>query len=131
VLIDLLEYPWWQPFHKTDVLEAQYQQLLQATNCANVACLRRVPEADLAMAAQKTYVMGYTASPKPYYSYGDFYYGPYVDDWAILDLPSREFARGRFSNVRSFRNLVNLLRYANVPELEPLFWESQADDHLN
>jgi len=94
------EYPWWQPFHADDILEAQYQQLLQAAGCLDLPCLRNTTENVLAAAAQETYSLGYRHSPRPLYGYGDFYWGPSVDGEIIRGLPSREFQRGSFSSVR-------------------------------
>jgi hypothetical protein len=98
-----IDWPWWQPFHGSEVLEAQYRHLLHAAKCENITCLRASPDGVLAAASQQSYIMGYFARPKPYYGYGDFYYGPVVDGKSMLDFPSREFERGRFTPVREFR----------------------------
>ncbi|KAF2436882.1 alpha/beta-hydrolase [Tothia fuscella] len=94
----IAEYPWWQPFHADAILEAQYEQLLQAAGCADLACLRNISEPALASAAQKTFELGYNRNA-PLYGYGDYCYGPSVDGDIIRDLPSREFKRGAFSSV--------------------------------
>jgi hypothetical protein len=90
------EYPWWQPFHGNDVLEAQYADLLKITHCGTLQCLRELSPSALATASQALYVMGYQAKR---YGYGDFYFGPAVDGKIIQDLPSVEFSKGHFSKV--------------------------------
>lgn len=60
-----------------------------------------MPEADLAVAAQKTYDTGYALLE---YGFGDFYYGPYVDGDIIRGLPSHEFSQGHFAKVPLLTN---------------------------
>ncbi|KAK4996355.1 hypothetical protein LTR66_004013 [Elasticomyces elasticus] len=93
------EYPWWQPYHNNTVLEDQYRELLAATNCTNLQCLRSIDAAVLHLASQATYIAGYMAQPGMNYGYGDFYYGPSVDGNIIRDLPSNEFKQGHFTKV--------------------------------
>lgn len=94
------DWPLWQPLHGDAILEAQYRHLLHEAKCSNLTCLRALPEGVLASASQQTYVMGYFSRPKPWYGYGDSYYGPSVDGKTIVDLPSKEFRRGSISPVR-------------------------------
>jgi len=84
---------------------------MHAAKCQNITCLRAVPDGVLAAASQQTYIMGYFAKPKPWYGYGDYYYGPVVDGKSILDLPSREFHLGRFTPVPL---LVSRDRYEGI-----------------
>ncbi|KAL9094046.1 MAG: hypothetical protein Q9165_003716 [Trypethelium subeluteriae] len=94
------EYPWWQPFHNNSILEDQYQELLTASGCNDLTCLRGLSEDDLKNATQQTYTAGYVPeSISSIYGYGDFYYGPSVDGSVILDLPSNEFKQGHFTQV--------------------------------
>ncbi|KAK4950569.1 hypothetical protein LTR28_007005, partial [Elasticomyces elasticus] len=81
------------------VLEDQYRELLAATNCTNLQCLRSIDPAVLHLASQATYIAGYMAQPGMNYGYGDFYYGPSVDGNIIRDLPSNEFKQGHFTKV--------------------------------
>jgi hypothetical protein len=92
--------PLWQPLHADATLEAQYRHLLHEAKCSNITCLRALPDGVLAAASQQTYVMGYFSQPKPWYGYGDSYYGPSVDGKSIIDMPSKEFRRGDFAPVR-------------------------------
>jgi hypothetical protein len=92
------EFPWWQPFKPEAVVEAQYDQLLRASKCADLACLRKLTADDLTRAAQETYNIGWNSTPR-LYGFGEFYYGPVVDGKTILGLPSVEFSRGQFANV--------------------------------
>ncbi|KAI9663984.1 MAG: hypothetical protein M1821_007475 [Bathelium mastoideum] len=94
------EYPWWQPYHNNSILEAQYQELLNASGCGDLTCLRGLSEDELRNATQGTYGDGYVPeSISSLYGYGDFYYGPSVDGQVIQDLPSNEFKQGHFTNV--------------------------------
>lgn len=74
----------------------QYTDLLTASNCSDLACLRSLPYEDLANASSATYQTGYDADK---YAYGDFYYGPTVDGVTIRDYPQREIEAGHFSKV--------------------------------
>jgi hypothetical protein len=78
-----------------NILERQYSDLKAAARCETLECLRDKPAVELAKAAQKTYKLVY-ARPGAFYGFGDFYYGPSVDNDTIQGLPSREFAAGRF-----------------------------------
>jgi len=96
----MVEYPWWQRFKSEDILEGQYRDLLTATGCKGLGlpCLRNLTGQNLALAAQQTYRTAYSGS-NPRYGYGDYYYGPSVDNSTILGLPSREFTVGNFTAV--------------------------------
>ena len=67
--------------------------------------MRSLDAEELAIAAQKTYQLGYNI-PKPVYGYGDYYYGPSVDGKTIKGLPDVEFAERRFAAV-SVVNVVS------------------------
>ncbi|PVH68656.1 alpha/beta-hydrolase [Cadophora sp. DSE1049] len=90
------QYPWMQPFHDHKTLNSQFQLLLAATNCTDIACLRSLDYGTLANATQKTYVDGYASG---LYGFGDFFYGPYIDGKFIRAYPSQEWAQGHFSKV--------------------------------
>ncbi|PNS20113.1 Secreted lipase [Sphaceloma murrayae] len=92
------EYPWWQPYHNDTVLGDQYREVLTASNCTNLACLRSISALDLDIASQAAQRVGFTSQPA-YYGHGDFYYGPAVDGDSIRDLPSNEFKKGHFTKV--------------------------------
>jgi len=92
----IAEYPWWQSYKNDSALEIQYRQLLAASGCSDLACLRTLDEMTLATATQQVYVTGYAAGS---YGYGDFYFGPAVDGEIIRDLPSNEFKQGHFTKV--------------------------------
>lgn len=93
------EYPWWQPFHNNSILEGQYRDLLTASGCNNIQCLRNLNESALQTATQQTYVDAYNSQPLGIYGFGDFYYGPSVDGDIIRDLPSNEWKQGHFTKV--------------------------------
>lgn len=90
------EFPWFQPYHNMSILDAQYNQLLEASGCTSLACLRGLSSIDLAIANQKTFAYGFLQG---LYAFGDFYYGPAVDGEIVQDLPSNEFKKGHFSKV--------------------------------
>jgi carboxylesterase type B len=103
------EFPWWQSFKPEAVAETQYEQILSASKCGDVACLRKLSTEDLTRAAQETYALGWNASPRTY-GYGDFYYGPIVDGRSILGLPSVELSKGRFANVCTQRFSIYMVK---------------------
>ena len=96
--LTMVEYPWWQPYKNNTVLETQYRDLLSASGCTNLQCLRSLDVGKLTSAGQMTFAAGYDAM-QPTYGYGDFYYGPSVDGTIIKDLPSNEFKQGHFTKV--------------------------------
>ncbi|OQO08698.1 hypothetical protein B0A48_06568 [Cryoendolithus antarcticus] len=91
------EYPWWQPYHNNTILQNQYRNLLSASNCTTLACLRGLSTEALKTAGQKTYSDAYYQDDVV--AFGDFYYGPSVDGNIIRDLPSNEFKQGHFTKV--------------------------------
>ena len=95
------EYPWWQNYHNSTVLQAQYRQMLDATSCSNLNCLRNQPTQTLIDAMQTTLNVSYAleGAGSGYYYWGDFYFGPSVDGNIIRDLPSNEFKQGHFTKV--------------------------------
>ncbi|KAF2156464.1 alpha/beta-hydrolase [Myriangium duriaei CBS 260.36] len=93
----IAEYPWWQPYHNDTILALQYQEVLIATNCTDLECLRAAPSDVLNAASQRAQKTGFKR-PR-LYGYGDYCWGPSVDGVHILDLPSREFRQGRFTKV--------------------------------
>ena len=92
----IAESPWWQQLHDDEVLEAQFKQLLKASGCRTLACLRRLSANQLASASELVYELGWADGT---YGFGDYYFGPYVDGEIIQGLPSLEFAKKRFSKV--------------------------------
>jgi carboxylesterase type B len=92
----IAEYPWWQSYHNDTILESQYRELIKASNCDNLQCLRKLPYDTLATAIQAAYTSAYRAGR---YGFGDHYYGPSVDGSVIRDLPSNEFEQGHFCRV--------------------------------
>ncbi|OAG07965.1 carboxylesterase [Paraphaeosphaeria sporulosa] len=92
----MADFPWWQQFLREEQLTKQYDNLLEAANCATLMCLKALPEDILKEATQATYISAYADKV---YGYGNFYYGPYVDGDIIRDLPSRELRAGKFVKV--------------------------------
>lgn len=74
------EYPWWQSYKNGTVLQAQYRQMLAATACGDLTCLRSQTTDTLIGAMQATFDVGFKEG---WYGHGDFYYGPTVDGDAI------------------------------------------------
>ena len=70
------EFPWWQSYKNGTVLQAQYRQMLAATACADLGCLRNQTTEALIGAMQATFDVGFNEG---WYGHGDFYYGPTVD----------------------------------------------------
>lgn len=119
------EYPWWQPYHPQYILEAQYRQLLNFTNCTDLACLRSVSEETLRIASEVTYVLGYYVDK--IYGFGDFYYGPIVDGDIIREYPSIAFAQGRFSRVPLLTNREGYEGYGFSNQSEANIAEETSD----
>ncbi|THY81075.1 hypothetical protein D6C95_09241 [Aureobasidium pullulans] len=80
-----------QSYKKKTVLNAQYSDILSASNCSTLTCLRSLSEEALTNAIDASYEIGYAQG---LYTYGDFYHGPAVDGRIIQDLPSRELEAG-------------------------------------
>lgn len=74
------EYAWWQSYKNGTVLQAQYRQMLAATACDDLACLRNQTTDALIGAMQATFDVGFNEG---WYGHGDFYYGPTVDGEVI------------------------------------------------
>lgn len=91
-----LEYPWWQPFHSESILEVQFEDVLSATNCTDLVCLRSLESEILTNASRKVYQSAFEAG---HFGFGDYYYGPSVDGDIIQDLPTNEFSHGHFHKV--------------------------------
>jgi carboxylesterase type B len=105
------EYPWWQSYKNNTILEAQYGQMLTATSCDNLACLRSQSTQSLIDAMQASLI---SYGWEKYYGWGDFYYGPAVDGDVIRDLPSNEFKQGHFSKVPLIVNRDVRISYTEV-----------------
>jgi len=63
------EYAWWQSYKNDTVLQAQYRQLLAATACSDLACLRNQTTDVLVGATQASLDVGFQ---ERLYSHGDF-----------------------------------------------------------
>ncbi|KAK3670089.1 hypothetical protein LTR78_010029 [Recurvomyces mirabilis] len=92
------ERPWVQEYHNNSVLEIQFRELLNATRCADLACLRTINETQLNVGQQLALVNGYRNHPQ-LYAFGDYWYGPTIDGQTVRDFPSRELANGHFTKV--------------------------------
>ncbi|KAK5764617.1 hypothetical protein LTS12_005117 [Elasticomyces elasticus] len=92
------ERPWVQTYHNNTVLDIQFQELLDATSCADLACLRLISTDALNVGQQVALVNGYLNHPR-LYGFGDYWYGPTVDGKHIRDFPSRELENGHFTKV--------------------------------
>ncbi|KAI5238920.1 hypothetical protein E4T43_07099 [Aureobasidium subglaciale] len=90
------EYPWMQTYKNRTTLNAQYFDILSATNCSTLACLRALSGPASKDAIGSSYESGYT---KDLYAYDDFYYGPSVDGHVIQALPPKELEAGYFVKV--------------------------------
>jgi len=75
-MLKLIREQWWQSYKNNTVLEYQYREMLAATNCSTLACLRQQTTETLINATQFSLAVGYTSN---IYGWGDFYYGPSVD----------------------------------------------------
>ncbi|THZ26740.1 alpha/beta-hydrolase [Aureobasidium pullulans] len=92
----IAESPWMQSCKKKTVLNAQYSDILSASNCSTLTCLRSLSEEALTNAIDASYEIGYAQG---LYAYGYFYYGPAVDGRIIQDLPSQELEAGNLAKV--------------------------------
>jgi len=72
------ERPWVQSYHNNSVLQIQYREVLNATGCTDLTCLRALDSTALNVGAQTALVNGYTNRPQ-LYGFGDYWYGPVVD----------------------------------------------------
>lgn len=80
-------------------LEFQYQEILNATNCSSLECLRHLPTDSLLAANINRPFPGQTTSPL-------FYFRPCVDGIFFPDLPSKLLADGRFQRVPLLQGTV-------------------------
>jgi carboxylesterase type B len=79
--------------------EFQYQEILNATNCSSLECLRHLPTDSLLAANINRPFPGQTTSPL-------FYFSPCVDGIFFPDLPSKLLAQGRFQRVPLLQGTV-------------------------
>lgn len=75
--------------------------MLAGSNCTDLTCLKSLSTDALVAAANHSFTAGYSSG---LYTYGDFFYGPVVDDDTIRDLPSNEFKHGHFTPVPLLTN---------------------------
>uniref|UniRef100_A0A093XI19 Carboxylic ester hydrolase n=1 Tax=Talaromyces marneffei PM1 TaxID=1077442 RepID=A0A093XI19_TALMA len=80
-------------------LEFQYQEILNATNCSSLECLRHLPTDSLLAANINRPFPRQTTSPL-------FYFSPCVDGIFFPDLPSKLLADGRFQRVPLLQGTV-------------------------
>ncbi|TKA46995.1 hypothetical protein B0A55_13053, partial [Friedmanniomyces simplex] len=92
------ERPWVQTYHNNSVLEMQFREVLNATSCDGLACLRSLSADQLNVGQQVALVNAYLNNPRMY-GFGDYWFGPTVDGEYIRDFPSRELENGHFSKV--------------------------------
>ncbi|KAK0945676.1 hypothetical protein LTR29_002788 [Friedmanniomyces endolithicus] len=92
------ERPWVQTYHNNSVLEMQFREVLNATKCNGLACLRALSGDELNVGQQVALINAYVNNPRMY-GFGDYWYGPTVDGEYIRDFPSRELGAGHFSKV--------------------------------
>ena len=90
----IAEFPGIPTILNSSQLEVQYQQVLSAANCSDIHCLRSLSEEEFNEAQQA--VLTRDASS---YTYGLFYYAPYVDGEFIRNLPSTEMSLGNIAPV--------------------------------
>jgi len=76
------ERPWVQEYHNNSVLEIQFRELLNATRCGDLACLRSLNETQLNVGQQFALINGYLNHPQ-LYAFGDYWFGPTVDGHAV------------------------------------------------
>ncbi|OAL46518.1 alpha/beta-hydrolase, partial [Pyrenochaeta sp. DS3sAY3a] len=92
----IAEWPGVLPHKSNQALERQYQHFLDAGNCKDLACLRKINLKDLDTVIQKAANVSYSRGE---HGYGDFWWSPYVDGKIIPDISSKALARGAFSKV--------------------------------
>ncbi|KAK2743555.1 triacylglycerol lipase [Colletotrichum kahawae] len=92
----IFEYAWWSPMYNRTWVSKQYQRVLESSSCANLSCLRGLSAAALNNAAWRAWQ---NALKEAETIYGLFYYGPTIDNDAVLDLPARQFKAGNFTKV--------------------------------
>ena len=84
------ERPWIQEYHNNSVLEIQYREVLKATACDDLACLRSINTTQLNTGQQNALVNAYLERPQ-LYGFGDYWYGPTVDG-EYVGITSRSLA---------------------------------------
>ncbi|KAL0929352.1 carboxylesterase family protein [Colletotrichum truncatum] len=90
------EYPWMTPMYPTDWYNKQYEGLLSASDCDDIACLRSLPVDSLKSATKSAAEIAYNNGD---FGYGTFYWGPSVDGKRIRDYPLNEFRNSHFTKV--------------------------------
>lgn len=55
-----------QTYHNSSVLEIQYREVLNATNCSDLACLRSINSTALNRGAQQALINAYANHPQLY-----------------------------------------------------------------
>ncbi|KAL6834309.1 Alpha/Beta hydrolase protein [Trichoderma sp. SZMC 28015] len=88
----IVEYPWMPNMLNTSQLELQYRQVLTASKCINISCLRDLSAEEFNTAQQKV-----LASAT--YAFGTFYFGPTIDGINVQGLPSKETEAEHFATV--------------------------------
>jgi len=81
----IAERPWIQEYHNNSVLEIQYGEVLKATACDDLACLRSISTTQLNIGQQNALVNAYLERPQ-LYGFGDYWYGPTVDGKYVGDI---------------------------------------------
>ena len=90
------EWPGNLPFRDRDVVDGQFQDLLLASGCKDLKCVRALSSDRFFNATSEIYTIGYQRGR---YGYPDFYTTPVVDGETIHEYPSDAFVGGRFSKV--------------------------------
>ncbi|KAF5515964.1 Lipase 1 [Colletotrichum siamense] len=90
------EYAWWSPMYNRTWVRKQYQRVLESSSCASLSCLHGLSAAALNNAAWRAWKTALNAAETVY---GLFYYGPTIDNDAVMDLLARQFKAGNFTKV--------------------------------
>ncbi|PKK52018.1 hypothetical protein CI102_2193 [Trichoderma harzianum] len=80
------------PPYRAAILELQYRQILTASKCINISCLRELSAEEFNTAQQKV-----LASAT--YAFGTFYFGPAIDGINVQGLPPKETEAEHFATV--------------------------------
>ena len=83
-------------------LQDQYNQILLCTGCKYLVCLRNVFEATLRLAIELSYDHGY--DPDSDFGFGDYYYGPALDDNVIQQYPSNAVIEAMYQPIPLLTN---------------------------
>lgn len=82
-----------KPYHNNSVLEIQFRELLNATKCPDLQCLRSINSTALNLGQQAALINAYLNHPE-LYAFGDYYYGPTVDgEHVSLNITSLNLGR--------------------------------------